>query len=174
MRIQRWSVLAVAALAAACGGEREPMPAGDGALVLEVGGGQPSLRRALERAGFDVPPPVDLASPGAAQAPAPETDARTQPEAPPSVRRAEGDEAPKPTPTPPRGAAPAAVEPAFTVVTLAEGQTLIHLARKHLGDGNRFREILALNGWSEAESRRLKPGTKVKVPKAGPGRSGGR
>jgi nucleoid-associated protein YgaU len=66
------------------------------------------------------------------------------------------------------------VEQAFTTVVLAEGQTLIHLARKHLGDGNRFRDILELNGWTEVESRRLKPGTKVKIPKAGAARGSGR
>jgi nucleoid-associated protein YgaU len=167
MRTQGWLVLAVMAAAAACGGGSAAPTNGDGALVLEVGGGQPSLRRALERAGLVVPPPIELSQAAA--------------EPPPPPRSAKPDEPAAAPPAPPPGATPipdakpnALAEPAHTVVTLAEGQTLIHLARKHLGDGNRFREILALNGWTEAESRRLKAGTKVKVPKAGTARSGGR
>jgi nucleoid-associated protein YgaU len=163
MRILGCSLVAVLA---ACGGGREPMPAGDGALVLELGGNQPSLRKALERAGLAVTPPVDL-SPAVAVPPPDTADA---PKPTPSARRG-SDEAPKlPTPTP----TPTPVEQAFTTVVLAEGQTLIHLARKHLGDGNRFRDILELNGWTEVESRRLKPGTKVKIPKAGAARGSGR
>jgi len=160
------------AVFAACGGDGEPMPAGDGALVLELGGNQPSLRKALERAGLAVPPPVDLSP--AVTAPAPATGDADAPKPTPPLRRG-SEEAPKSsTPTPAPTPAPAPAEQAFTTVVLAEGQTLIHLARKHLGDGNRFRDILELNGWTEVESRRLKPGTKVKIPKAGAARSIGR
>lgn len=170
MRTLGWLMLAAIAFAAGCGGERDSQPAGDGALVLEVGGGKPSLRQALKRAGLDAPPPIDLSPPAAAAPPPVADDAPAAKAAPPATRAAGGD-APKPQAPPAPTPAP---EPAVVVVTLAEGQTLIHLARKHLGDGNRFREILELNGWSEAESRRLKPGTKVKIPKAGAARSGGR
>jgi nucleoid-associated protein YgaU len=41
---------------------------------------------------------------------------------------------------------------------------LIHLAKKYLGDGNRFREILTANGWTERDARRLPAGQAVKVP----------
>ncbi len=47
----------------------------------------------------------------------------------------------------------------------------MHLARKHLGDGARVSEILQLNGWSEADARRLLAGQKVKLPKKGNSRS---
>ena len=149
------------------------MPAGDGALVLELGGNQPSLRKALERAGLAVPPPVDLSP--AVTTPAPAAGDADAPKQAPSARRGseEGPKSPPPPPTTPPPA-PTPAEQAFTTVVLAEGQTLIHLARKHLGDGNRFRDILELNGWTEVESRRLKPGTKVKIPKAGAARSSGR
>lgn len=53
----------------------------------------------------------------------------------------------------------------YFVVTLGPRQNLIQLAKKHLGNGNRFREIMALNGWSEADTRRLQAGQKVKIPR---------
>ena len=34
----------------------------------------------------------------------------------------------------------------------------------HLGDGNRWREVAELNGWSERETTRLAPGTIVRLP----------
>ena len=152
---------------AACSGGGATPTGGDGLMVLEVGGDHPSLRRDLQKAGLAVPAPIDLA-PAPVSVP-PADDPRT---APPSG-------AAPPTPTPAPAPAPTRSEPEpapadYTTVTLGEGQTLIHLARKHLGDGNRFRDILALNGWSEAESRRLKPGTKVKIPKAAAPRRSGR
>jgi nucleoid-associated protein YgaU len=172
MQILGCVLLAVLVGVAACGGDPAIAPTGDGALVLEVGGGQPSLRQALERAGLPVPPRVDLATPVAAPSapegePVPAGDAS-------AARQQDGASPPaQPQPQPQQPPASAS-DTTHVVVTLAEGQTLIHLARKHLGDGNRFREILALNGWTESESRRLKPGTKVKVPKAGAIRGGGR
>jgi nucleoid-associated protein YgaU len=162
-------VVVLAAGLAACGGDA-PLPSGgDGVMVLELGGEQASLRGALAKAGLKVDPPIQLVVEPPAPPPVDETPPR-EPE-------------PKPKQEPPRDGEPSAPPdgapkvddaPAFTTVTLGEGQTLIHLARKHLGDGNRFREILTLNGWSEAESRRLKPGTKVKIPKAAPARRTGR
>jgi nucleoid-associated protein YgaU len=180
MRILGCVLLAVFVGVAACGDDPATAPTGDGALVLEVGGGQPSLRQALERAGLPVPPRVDLATPVAAPSapdgesvPAGDASAARQQDgaSPPAQSQPQPQPQPQPLPQPPPASA---ADTAHVVVTLAEGQTLIHLARKHLGDGNRFREILALNGWTESESRRLKPGTKVKVPKAGAIRGGGR
>ena len=77
---------------------------------------------------------------------------------------------PRPPPEPEPRTAPVAPAPepapSFVVVKLARGQTLIHLAKKHLGDGNRFRDILALNGWTEADARRLRENQDVKIPRA--------
>lgn len=159
-------LLAAAAACAGCTDGNAARRGGDGQLVLELGGQHGSLRSALRAAGVEVGPIQRLrgAEPdGAAPAPSPAT------AAPPPTdgeSRGNGDASPTdgartaPSPTP---AAPA---DAFKTVTLAEGQTLIHLARKHLGDGNRFREILTANGWSEADSRRLRAGQKVKIPRA--------
>lgn len=128
---------------AACGGEAAAGQVGD-RLVLEVGGEQSSLREALRAAGVT---------------PAPR-DAQPEPEEP---RKASTEEAP---PAPPPTPSPEPPPPAWFEVTLADGDTPIHLARRHLGDANRFREILALNGWDESDARRLRPGQKVKIPAA--------
>jgi nucleoid-associated protein YgaU len=135
-------------------------------LVLEVGGQHASLRRTLIAGGVEVAPPQRLrteaespdadAAGGEAAAPPPESPRAAAPD----PTSAKGEPVP-PTPPP----APPASEESFFHVKLANGQTLIHLARKHLGDGNRFREILALNGWTEAQSRRLAEGQRVKIPR---------
>jgi nucleoid-associated protein YgaU len=159
---------------AGCSDPQPSAQAADGTLVLELGGGAPSLRDALRAAGVEVqraPAVVDAsATTGDTTTSPPAEGAGEQPVAPPTTPPApdanadarEGDDA-RATPAPP----PAAES--WIVVTLAEGQTPIHLARKHLGDGNRFREILALNGWTEQDARRLRPGQSVKVPKAANG-----
>jgi hypothetical protein len=50
------------------------------------------------------------------------------------------------------------------VVALERGETLMQLAKRHLGSSSRFGEILARNGWTEAEARRLPAGQLVKIP----------
>ena len=54
--------------------------------------------------------------------------------------------------------------PETLTVYLRQGETLIGLARSHLGDGSRWREILSLNGWTETQAEKLPVGTKVQVP----------
>ena len=54
--------------------------------------------------------------------------------------------------------------PKFFTVYLREGETLYRLAATHLGSGSRWRELLALNGWTEAQATRLKVGAPVKLP----------
>ncbi len=54
--------------------------------------------------------------------------------------------------------------PEFFTVYLREGETLYRLAATHLGSGSRWRELLALNGWTEAQATRLKVGVPVKLP----------
>ena len=54
--------------------------------------------------------------------------------------------------------------PEFFTVYLREGETLYRLAAIHLGSGSRWRELLALNGWTEAQATRLKVGVPVKLP----------
>jgi len=139
-------------LLGSCGGHAPAGP-GDDVLVLEVGGEADSLRAALAAAGLPVGAPrqvSDAAEPAAA--PLPGVAPIAEPGPPPAIGPAE------PPPPAPRA------EPASRTVLLRRGQTLIHLAREHLGDGNRFREILALNGWTDADARRLPEGTFVRIP----------
>lgn len=170
MRILGLVAASAFAVVSACGKSASLPADGDGTMVLELGGNQASLRGALAKAGIQPAPPIALVDePAPAPAPQPDDAANRKPSPAP-------DKQPSPQPVPaPDDASPKPIdEPAYTTVTLGQGQTLIHLARKHLGDGNRFREILELNGWSEAESRRLKPGTKVKIPKPAAARRSGR
>ncbi|MBL8752742.1 MAG: LysM peptidoglycan-binding domain-containing protein [Planctomycetes bacterium] len=137
----------------ACGESHAKPRSGDGTLVLEVGGNQPSLREALQAAGVELAPPAR-----------PNVDATPQPE-------------PKGPTTPPREQSPPpAVDtppaPTFFEVEMKAGDSLILLARRHLGNGNRFRELLELNGWSEQDALSLRPGTKVKVPRRPAANSG--
>lgn len=169
MRILGLVAASAFAVVSACGKSASLPAGGDGTMVLELGGNQASLRGALAKAGIQpapaialidepAPTPAPSQDDAAGRKPAPAPDRQPAP-APDRQPDNAPDHAPDDAPPKPSD------EPAYTTVTLGQGQTLIHLARKHLGDGNRFREILELNGWSEAESRRLKPGTKVKVPK---------
>jgi hypothetical protein len=66
--------------------------------------------------------------------------------------------------TPADGARPRPpVEQPWTV-RLDGDTTLYSIAVRHLGSGARWREIARLNGWSEADVRRLAKGTVVKLP----------
>jgi hypothetical protein len=111
-------------------------------LVLEVGGEQGSLRQALVAAG--------VLAPGRRTA---------EPEQVVPVEPA--DVPPEPEVAPP----PA---PDHIMVELGAGETLIHLAKRHLGDGNRFRDILTANGWTEGDARRLPAGQMVRIPVRAP------
>ena len=83
---------------------------------------------------------------------------------------------PKTTPTPsvqpatlpPATTLPRAPEhkpaPSFQVITLAAGETLYGLCQRHLGEGQRWKEVAALNGWSQARVAKLPAGQEVKLP----------
>jgi hypothetical protein len=153
----RWMLGACgfAVVAAACGDGAAPRPEG-GALVLEVGGDHSSLREALRTQGV-LPADPQRQEPGGAVT---RDDERRDDD-----RRGQGAATEPPAPPTP-APSPSPAEDAFFVVELADGQTLVQLARKHLGNGNRFPEILELNGWTEADSRRLRAGQKVKIPRS--------
>lgn len=129
----------------------------EGTLVLELGGDAASLRGTLAQFGVAVDPPHLLREQPAASPEAPRT-----PPGPPDDGRVgrPGD------PSPDRPVAPPP-EPALDhfVVKLAPRETLTHLAKRHLGDGTRYPEIMRLNGWTERDVLRLRPGQDVKIPK---------
>ncbi len=159
-----------------------PKPVDADALVLELGGQHRLLSEALA-----------AVAPGGARKPAPaaaqpstgaprEATADRRPAASgadPAANRVPAESPPGPDSepaqvpdydevgTPVESAAaeppPAPIGPRREV-SLDAGQTLFELARVHLGDGNRFHELLELNGWSEAQARRLPVGTVVQLP----------
>ena len=60
-------------------------------------------------------------------------------------------------------------EPSSDVVrgrsaTLGQGQTLYGLAKEHLGDGARWREIMVLNGLRESQLADLPAGAVLRLP----------
>jgi hypothetical protein len=135
----------------ACGESQNRPRVGDGTLVLEVGGVQPSLREALRSAGVEVATPAPaVATQDQPVVPQPRPQPQPTGEPPPSAN-------PRPNVPPPD-------EPPFFVVEMKAGDSLILLARRHLGDSNRFRELLTLNGWSEEDAPSLRAGTKVRIP----------
>ncbi len=136
----RAAVVLLGAVFASCGGSPAGSGTTDGVLVLEVGGSHGSLRAALLAAGVTPAAAVAGEGPSAADAAAPATG---------------------PVTPPPPEDAPAADH---VVVALGRGETLAQLAKRHLGSAARYREILARNGWTEAEARRLPEGQLVKVP----------
>lgn len=125
---------AVLGVLVGCGDETQAAPV-EPHLVLELGGDQPTITEVLRRAAPPISGGVEQ------QEPAPVPD-----EPPPSPELRE--RAPVRTVT----------------VRLPEGYTLIRLCRERLGDGERWREVAALNGWTEADLRRLAPNTPVELP----------
>lgn len=61
-----------------------------------------------------------------------------------------------------------AIPNAFVLVTVAQGDTLSGLAKRHLGEGNRWPEIHALNARLIAHPDLILPGWVLKVPMAVP------
>ncbi|MGF7049165.1 nucleoid-associated protein YgaU [Paenibacillus sp. DS2015] len=49
-------------------------------------------------------------------------------------------------------------------VTIKSGDTLWIIAKKNLGDGSRYKEIQKLNGITDAQAKKLKIGTVIKLP----------
>jgi len=145
----------------ACRRSSAPAAASGDELVLEVGGQGTSLRATLVGLGRSPAPPHQLverdvpqplpASFDVSDAPMPPRDPVVEPELDP-----ERDPAPEQQP-------PAPPPPQWTMVSLGDGETLIHVARRCLGDGRRYDEVMQWNGWSERDARRLRVGQPVKI-----------
>lgn len=179
-----WAVAGAAVgLLGGCSQEALPATTPANVLVLEVGGEQPSLRAALTALGRDVGPmhqlvpaaadagydgvgdrhsgdlapyPFEGGTGGGGEGPGPDRDG---PQPYPV------DPEPQPTPQP----APSE----WVTVPLPEGETLIHVARRHLGDGRRFHELMKWNGWTDDDARRLKSNQPVKIKRSEMRSSGG-
>ena len=134
----------VCLLMVSCGESTPPPSPSPDLLVLELGGGNSSLQKALRKTepAPEAPPPAPV------------------PQARPEAQKQE-PAAPQPAQVDP----PPAQPPAERWVVLQAGQTPYGLARDHLGSGARWREILEINGWTEeAQARRLATGTRVRLP----------
>lgn len=128
-------------LLAGCG-PKPASPPDPNRLVLELGGSHERLADVLERVRSKNAPPGSGGE-------------KVVPPQPPLVVE------PTPDPEPVVKQKPDA---APRQVRLGKGQTLYGLAKQELGDGNRWKEILKLNGWTEAQASRLREGTAVTLP----------
>ena len=88
------------------------------------------------------------------------------PPARPSRPRPGPSASPRRRPSPSRGRPPSPPAPAASlrIARLKKGETVYGLAQRLLGDGRRYGEILKLNGLDEAQARRLRPGTVLRIP----------
>lgn len=154
-------VCVAVALAVGCTERRQTARSSEGVLVLEVGGEHGSLRGALLAAGVD----ANAIAPALRIADATPADAGLAHDESP----ANGERAPAKPPDQEQGSAEPprpGVGGEDVVVELGRGETLMQLAKHHLGSSARYREILERNGWSEADARRLRAGQLVKIPPA--------
>jgi nucleoid-associated protein YgaU len=152
----------IALLVAACAQRPPARIAGDGEFVLELGGSNRSLAASLRALG------VELLPARAAPEPQPQDGNQAGNESDGGVDGpgADGSSAPDAGERDPGTDREAAAGPAWIEVRLASKQTLMDLAKEHLGTSRRFQEIMELNGWSDRDARRLKVGQVVRIPMA--------
>lgn len=123
-----------------CGRDPAPPADQDDLLVFTIGGDSPTLRSRLRM------PPLKRSDVFEKR---PEKRAQKVPRRPgPTFRPL----APTPEREVPRTA------------KLRPGETIVGLCKRVLGDGNRYPEVLKLNGWTEQQARRLPRGAEVKLP----------
>lgn len=171
LRIVWMSVLVAAAASwSACARNSSAFVARDGLLVLELGGDQPSLRAELERRGVALAAPRSWRTVALPEDPVPAAVPVPVPLPMEAGGGADGNQASDAAPAPGPGVPTPAVEPAWFEVRLGRRETLMHLAKKHLGKATRFPELLTLNGWTDEQARRLVEGQIVKIPRQPQGR----
>lgn len=138
-------------------------------MVLEVGGSQPSLRAALVAQGITVTPGHSLSVPsGSGFAGLDGADGGQQGMVGgPGVGGGDigltEESSQEPSVSPDHALLQ---ESEWVVVTLREEETLTHVARRCLGDGHRFHEIMKWNGFSERDTRRMAVGTAIKIKRS--------
>lgn len=158
---------AVCLVLASCAQRAPRQLAGDGEMVLELGGGGASLSRLLQKSGVELlPSPQPLPQP----APAIESNRESASQAvEASAKRNDGtvlgDDEPLAKTSAKPETKPEAGDDEVIEVTLGANETLMDLASKHLGTARRFKDIMKWNGWTDRDARRLKAGTKVKIHK---------
>ena len=130
----------------------------DDVLVLEVGGDRASLRASLVALGRLPESASREPSEGRPEETPPVHDQGAPVQAEPGVEENGVEENGAPVAPPP--------EPEWVSVPLPPGETLTDLARRHLGDGRRFVDLLKWNGWSEQDARRLRDHQMVKIRRA--------
>lgn len=159
-----WVALGAAVMAlTSCGEPAAAAAPPRDVLVLEVGGAQPSLREALIALGREVGAPQHVAPLPVEAAPPSHREPLDQP-VDPGPRR---DPKPEPGPTvDPQREPPPEQSSEWVIVRLGENEGLIHVARRHLGDGRRFGEIMEWNGWTERQTRRLPIGQEIRIKRS--------
>ncbi len=138
-------------------------------MVLEVGGSQPSLREALVAQGISVRPGHQLSAPSESGFVDLEGAGSEQqgnvggPSGDGDDVRSTGELSQEPEVSPDRVLPQ---ESEWVIVTLREQETLTHVARRCLGDGGRFYEIMKWNGFSERDTRRMAVGAAIKIKRS--------
>lgn len=183
--MRRWILGGFVSIVAAACAQRAPQRlAGDGELVLELGGAGASLSRMLQKSGVELlPSPLPVPTPEASPEDSSKTgtavDASSQgskkdasdgvaaggpkPDDAKKTDEPKSSDEPKPDAKKPTEGAEPGTE--IVEVVLGANETLMDIASKHLGTAKRFKDIMKWNGWNERDTRRLKPGTKVKLHK---------
>lgn len=149
---------------ASCAQRAAARVAGDGEFVLELGGAGRSLATSLKNCKVELlPAPEPLPAPVVETEPPAKDPVRT-----PSPKSESEREVP-PDPLRTLVVAPQDAAANWFEVELGPQETLMDVASKHLGSAKRFKEIMTLNGFTDRDTRRLKAGTRIKVPKAAGG-----
>ena len=159
-----WAVVIAAVWSfSSCSQEAAEVATPDDVLVLEVGGDHGSLRASLAALGREVG-----AGHGLAQRPLPGHDPSSNPAPSRLAIAEEGSPGSETGVTVPKRQVTVPKEPdsEWLTVSLAEGETLIHVARRYLGDGRRFADLLKWNGWSDRDAHRLKINQPVKIKRS--------
>lgn len=156
-----WAVLGAAFSVLASCAKPAKAAVHEDVLVLEVGGQEASLREVLQALGRDVGPGHRLRPVEEQPEPRPVDPSRQKLPVQEEERRD-----PQPEPPPPQPEPEPEPESEWVTVELPKGETLIHVARRHLGNGTRWGEIVEWNGFTAAQLKRLRIGHPIKLKRS--------